>query len=179
MKEWSPTHDHVIVIPNKLDFSPIKRTWWGKGHLSTQHLQEMPASKLRQPKSLSSHNPKNFNNTQETFSALELQACSRYIFSGFELPLQHINTIFCLLYNTSIFTWRMSCASCINNYKKIVTENISQIQLFFSFQRQFHGMKRSEKSHNHPIHHQLLSLNSMGFHSLSVLNAHLTFYEGK
>jgi hypothetical protein len=23
-EEWSPTHDHVIKIPNKLDFSPIK-----------------------------------------------------------------------------------------------------------------------------------------------------------
>jgi hypothetical protein len=27
-----------------------RNTWWGKGHLSTQQLQEMPASKLRQPK---------------------------------------------------------------------------------------------------------------------------------
>jgi hypothetical protein len=51
--------------------------------------------------------------------------------------------------------------------------------ILFSFQRQFHGMKYSEKSHNHPKHHQLSSLNSMGFHSLSVLNTHLTFYEGK
>jgi hypothetical protein len=71
-----------------------RNTWWGNGHLSTQHLQEMPASKLRQPKSLSSRNPKNCSNTQETFSALELQACSRYIFSGFELPPRHTNTIF-------------------------------------------------------------------------------------
>jgi hypothetical protein len=25
MKEWSHTHDHDIELPNKLDFSPIKK----------------------------------------------------------------------------------------------------------------------------------------------------------
>jgi hypothetical protein len=39
-------------------------------------------------------NPKNCSKTQETFSALELQAYPRYIFSGFELPSKHTNTIF-------------------------------------------------------------------------------------
>ncbi len=44
--------------------------------------------------SVSSRNPKNCSNTHVTFSALELKAYPRYIFSGFELPPWHTNTIF-------------------------------------------------------------------------------------
>jgi hypothetical protein len=83
-----------------------------------------------------------------------------------------------LLYFTSILTKRVSSIM-HEQLQRIVTENMSQIRHFFPFQNQFHGMKHSEKSHNHPKHHQLSSLNSMGFHSLSVLNTHLTFYEEK
>ena len=129
--------------------------------------------------SVSSRNPKNYSNTQEIFSALELQAYSRYIFSGFQLPPWHTNTIFVPSILYIHFDLENGLHHTLTTTKKDSDREYEPNTTLFSFQRQFHGMKHSEKSHNHPIHHQLSSLNSMGFHSLSVLNTHLTFYEGK
>ena len=131
--EWSSSDNDEDSNKSSSTYSPEEGHFLSLKHLGNKDHQPCTKTSTLDRKvchSRSTRDPFSYpSNVSHTFSALELQACSRYIFSGFELPLQHINTIFCLLFNTSIFTWRMSCASCINNYKKIATKNMSQIQL--------------------------------------------------
>jgi hypothetical protein len=127
--------------------------------------------------SVSSRNPKNCSNKQETFSALELQAYPRYIFSGFELPSKHSNHIFVHSILYIHFDLENELHHALTTTKRYwpriwAKYNSLLLPTPISWHETLRKVTQSSQT-------SLASLNSMGFHSLSVLNTHLTFYEEK
>jgi len=95
---------------------------------------------------VSSRSPKNCCNTQKNFSAFQLKAYPKYIFSGFELPSKHINTILVPSMLCNPFWSGEWVVSHINNYTKIMTKDIKQIQ--FSTPSNTNSMAwNTQKSH--------------------------------